>query len=51
MIVELKRIRVSPGSEIAALLEEATDTPVLLEKDGRLYRLAVEEQEDIWADL
>jgi hypothetical protein len=50
MSIELKRIRVSPGSELAALLEEAADTPLLLEKDGRLYRLAIEEQEDIRAD-
>lgn len=50
MSTELKRITVSPGSELAALLEEAADTPLLLEKDGRLYRLSVEEQENIWAD-
>ena len=49
MDIALKRITVAPNSEIAALLEEVIDTPVLLEKDGRLYRLAAEEQEDMWA--
>ena len=49
MSKELKRIAVEPGSEIANLLEEASTTPLLLEKDGMLYRLTPEEQADIWA--
>ena len=38
----LKRIRVPQGGEIARLLDEADAAPVLLEKDGALYRLTVE---------
>ena len=49
MTIELRKITVSPGGELAALLEEANDTPLLLEKDGRLYRLAIEELTDIWS--
>jgi hypothetical protein len=40
--------KVKAGSPLAQLIDEASLTPVLLEKDGILYRLAPEE-EDIWA--
>jgi hypothetical protein len=40
--------KVKAGSTLAQLIDEASVTPVLLEKDGMLYRLAPEE-EDIWA--
>lgn len=33
-------ITVEPNSELAGLLEQATDTPLLLEKDGVRYHLA-----------
>lgn len=44
-----KRVKVTPGSELAHLLEEARAEPLLLENDGELYRLSREEGEDIWA--
>jgi len=50
MYLEPKRIKVKPGSELARLLEEANETPLLLEKDGVFYHLTVSNQEDIWAD-
>jgi hypothetical protein len=47
MTMETKRIHITPGSELARLLEEAGEVPLLLEKDGELYRLS--RAEDIWA--
>jgi hypothetical protein len=47
MLTEPNRIHIKPDSELARLLDEMGDTPILLEKDGELYRLAKEE--DIWA--
>ena len=49
MARELKRIRVSRGTELARLLDEAAAGPVLLERDGELYRLHRAE-EDAWTD-
>ena len=51
MAAEPKRIRVAPGSELARLLEEAGPAPLLLERNGELYRLnrLESEREDIWA--
>ena len=49
MYSQPKHIKVKPGSELARLLEEANETPLLLEKDGVLYHLTAQE-EDIWAD-
>jgi hypothetical protein len=43
-----KKIIVNPNSEVARLLDEAADRPLLLEKDGVRYRLDREET-DIWA--
>lgn len=45
-----RRIKVTPGSEVARLLEEARHGPVLLEQNGALYHLHRVEQEsdDIW---
>ncbi len=47
-----KRIKVSEGSELARLLTEADAAPLLLEKDGELYRLErmEKEPEDIFAN-
>jgi len=50
MYLEPKRIKVEPGSELARLLEEANETPLLLEKEGVLYRVTASGQEDIWVD-
>ena len=47
-MTEPKRITVAPEGELASLLEEAKKTPLLLEKDGLVYRLAVDEEEKIW---
>lgn len=44
----MKHITVMPGSELAALLDEAKKTPLLLEKDGLAFRLAVDEEEKLW---
>lgn len=49
MVTKLNRIQVAPESELAHLLDEVGELPVLLEKDGKLYRLTEEPQEDIWA--
>ena len=43
-----KRIKVSPDSELARLLEEAAETVLLLEKDGGRYQLKREEPDDFW---
>ncbi|MCL5962019.1 MAG: hypothetical protein M1358_22350 [Chloroflexi bacterium] len=45
---ELRKVTVSPGSEIDRLLDEVDDEPILLEKAGALFRLSAE-REDIWA--
>jgi hypothetical protein len=51
MYLQPKRIKVEPGSDLARLLEEANETPLLLEKDGVLYHLTASgQEEDIWAD-
>jgi len=50
MYLQPKRIKVEPGSELARLLEEVGESPLLLEKDGVLYQLTPSSQEDIWAD-
>ena len=41
-----KRIKVSPGSELARLLEEAAETVLLLEKDGVRYQLKREDADE-----
>ena len=49
MYLEPKHIKVKPGSELARLLEEADEAPLLLEKDGVFYHLTPSHKEDIWA--
>lgn len=49
MLREPKTIEVEPGSEIADLLDEAAETPLLLVKNGVRFRLDRDE-EDIWAN-
>jgi hypothetical protein len=43
MLREPKMITVGPDSELAHLLDQATDRPILLEKDGIRYLLSREE--------
>jgi hypothetical protein len=49
MSVQPRRIHVEPNTEVARLLEEARSGPVLLEKEGVLYRLSEADEADIWA--
>ncbi len=51
MASEPKRIKVGAGSELARLLDQATVAPLILDKDGELYRVnrMEKEREDIWA--
>lgn len=48
MLREPRTIDVEPGTEIADLLDEAANAPLLLVKNGVRFRLDREE-EDIWA--
>ncbi len=48
---ESKIIKVTPGSELDRLLEEAAIRPLTLERDGIRYRLAVAERADGWPDI
>lgn len=52
MTKELRKIEVAEGSELAELLTQAEATPILLEKDGKLFRLEpiTREPEDIFAN-
>jgi hypothetical protein len=45
----LNRIHIEQDSEIARFLDEVGEMPVLLEKNGKFYRLTEETKEDIWA--
>ncbi len=45
MITESKRIRVSPNSDIARLLDEAREHPIILESNGETFRLSHEKTE------
>ncbi len=49
MTTEPRRVHIDPGSEIGKLLDEARNRPVLLEKEGVLYRVSEAHGEDIWA--
>jgi hypothetical protein len=49
MLNELRRIHIEPNSELDHFLDGVGVTPVLLEKDGKLYRLEEERGEDLWA--
>ncbi|MGB8645134.1 MAG: hypothetical protein WCF84_07845 [Anaerolineae bacterium] len=50
MLTEPKRVKVNPNSEIARLLEEAREHPLVLESNGEIYRIYHEEPENIWAN-
>ncbi|MBI4318070.1 MAG: hypothetical protein HY675_06240 [Chloroflexi bacterium] len=48
---QLRRVKVTQGSEIAKLLDVARAAPLLIEKDDESYRLILEvAAEDVWAD-
>jgi hypothetical protein len=49
MAKRFRTVKVTPGSELDRLLDEAAGSPLLLDKDGVLYRLEREGAEDIWA--
>ena len=53
MTTSTRTIHVAPGSELDRLLQDATDGPFELEKDGVRYRVERVEavaEEDIWAN-
>jgi hypothetical protein len=49
--IMVAEIRVTPEIDITALLDAADEEPVVLERNGKRYRLAPEgaEEEDFWA--
>ncbi len=47
MITEPKRIRVDPGSEIARILDEAKENPIILESNGETFHLYYEKTEQV----
>jgi hypothetical protein len=47
MITEPKRIKVNPGSEIARILDEAKENPIILESNGDIFRLYYEKTEQL----
>lgn len=47
MITEPKRIRVDPDSEIARILDEAKENPIILESNGDTFRLSYEKSEEL----
>jgi hypothetical protein len=50
MVAARKPIKVTPESDLIRLLENAAEEPLLLEKDGVVYRLSVAETtDDLWA--
>ncbi len=50
MAAEPKLIKVTEDTRLISLLEQVGASPMLLEKDGVVYRLEAErEAEDIWA--
>jgi hypothetical protein len=46
MLIEPHRVRIDPDSELAHLLDQIGEMPILLEKNGTVYRLTKEE--DNW---
>ena len=49
MAAEPKRIHVNPETDLTARLNEANKAPIVLEKDGLLYRVSQAEPDDVWA--
>ncbi len=50
MLRERKPINVDPDSELGHLLDEATEIPLILEKDGIRYRLG-RDNEESWPEI
>jgi hypothetical protein len=50
MAAELKSIPGEPGSELAGIIDQAGETPVVFERNGRWFRLVPEEQIDPFAN-
>lgn len=46
MAIERDTVKVTAESDLDALLDEAATSPVLLERNGVVYRLSREEEED-----
>jgi hypothetical protein len=49
MVAAHEPIKVTAESDLVQLLDRAVAEPVLLEKDGIVYRLSVADPDDIWA--
>ena len=49
MLLEPNRVRIEPDSEVARFLDGVGEMPVLLEKNGKIYRLTEEKKEALWA--
>ena len=50
MYTQPHTVKVKPGSELARLLDKANEKPLLLEKDGVVYRVTAEDQQEMQAD-
>ena len=48
MTTKIRRFEISPNSELAQLLDEAGEDPVVLDYLGRRFRLVEETSGDIW---
>lgn len=48
MLREAKTITIDPGSELDHVLDEASEAPILLTRNGVRYRLSIED--DPWAN-
>ena len=49
MVAEPKVIPVEPGSELAGIIDQAMERPIVLERNGRRFRL-VRDDEDPFAN-
>jgi hypothetical protein len=50
MVAQRKAIKVTPESDLIHLLDDAAEEPLLLEKDGVVFRLSVADNtDDLWA--
>ncbi|HEY7031291.1 MAG TPA: hypothetical protein VH482_08200 [Thermomicrobiales bacterium] len=49
MVATHKPIHVTDESDLVQLLDRAVAEPVLLERDGVLYRLSLADPDDLWA--
>lgn len=49
MAIEPKRYHIDETTNLASLLDEASRSPVLLERNGTIFRLSQTELDDVWA--